>query len=328
MQFARLKRRQFITLLGGAMASWPLAARAQQPAGKVPRIGWLQGSRNENVEAFIQGLREAGYIDGRNASIEMRLYGAMLDRLVEMTNELIVLKCDVIFAAAPYAIQAALRATSTTPIVAVDLESDPVASGWAKSLSRPGGNLTGWFLDLPELGGKQIEFLKEAVPALQRLAVLWDATIGTVQFRATEAAASASGVTLRSLPIQRIEDINDAFGLALRERIQAIIVLSSPLILNQRTQIADLALRNRLPTISLYTLFPRSGGLMAYGPNLPDMYRRTAGHVDRILKGAKAGELPIQRPSKFDLIVNLKTAKALGLDIPPTLLARADEVIE
>jgi putative ABC transport system substrate-binding protein len=323
-----MRRRKFITLLGSAAVGWPLAARAQQPAGKVPRIGWLQPTRNENVEAFIQGMREAGYIDGRNAQIEMRIYGATLDRLVEITNELIVLKCDIIFAAAPYAIQAAMRATSTTPIVAVDLESDPVASGWARSLSRPGGNLTGWFLDLPELGGKQIELLKEAVPGLHRLAVLWDSTIGTVQFRATEAAASVAGVTLRSLPIQRLEDFNDAFDLAVRERVQAIIVLSSPLILNQRSQIADLALKTRLPTISLFTLFPRSGGLLAYGPNLPDMYKRAASHIDRILKGANAGDLPIERPSRFDLVINLKTAKALGLDVPPVLLARADEVIE
>ena len=323
-----MKRRQFITLLGGAAAMWPLAARAQQAMGKIPKIGFLQANENENVAAFIQGLRNAGYIDRQNALIESRIYGTMLDRVVEFANELIALKCDVIFAAAPYAIQAAMRATSTIPIVGVDLESDPVASGWAKSLGRPGGNVTGLFLDLPELGGKQIELLKEAVPTLSRLAVLWDSSVGVVQFRATEAAAGAAGVTLQSLPIQRPEDFKDAFDRAARERLDGMIVLSSPIILGQRLQIVGLALDTRLPTISLFTLFPRSGGLMAYGPNLPDMYKRAAAYVDRILKGAKAGELPIERPTRFDLVVNLKTAKALGLTIPESFLLRADEVID
>lgn len=294
----------------------------------MPRIGWLQPTRNENVEMFLQGLRDAGYIEGRTALIEMRVYGGALDRLPDLTNELIALKCDVIFAAAPYAIEAATKATSTIPIVAVDMESDPVASGWVRSLNRPGGNLTGWFLDLPELGGKQIELLKEAVPNLARLAVLWDSTIGAVQFRATQAAARTAGVALQSLQIQRLEDFKGAFDLAVREQVQGVVVLSSPLILNQRSQIADLAIRARLPTISLFTLFPRSGGLMAYGPNLPDMYRRVAGYVDRILKGTGVGELPIERPSRFDLVVNLKIAKTLGLTIPESFLVRADEVIE
>jgi putative tryptophan/tyrosine transport system substrate-binding protein len=327
MQFGQLKRRDFITLLGGA-AAWPLAARAQQPAGKVPRIGFLQRIQNENVVAFIQGLRDAGYIDGQNAVIETRIFETTLDRLPDLANELVDLKCNVIVAASRYAFEAAMRATSTTPIVGIDLESDPVASGWAKSLGRPGGNFTGLFLDLPELSGKQIELLKEAVPTLSHLAVLWDSTIGEVQFRATQAAARAAGVTLHSLPIHRPEDFNDAFDRAARERIHGVVVLSSPLILEQRLQIAEWAMRARLPTISLFTLFPRSGGLMAYGPNLPDMYKRAAAYVGRILKGTKVADLPIERPTTFELIINLKTAKALGLEIPPTLLARADEVIE
>jgi putative ABC transport system substrate-binding protein len=323
-----MKRRQFLGMLGGAVVAWPLAARAQQPVGGIPRIGVLQSFRNENVVAFIQGLREAGYIDGQNVVVEIRLYGTMLDRVSEFANELVVLKCDVIFAAAPYAIQAAMKATSTIPIVGLDLESDPVANGWARSLGRPGGNLTGLFLDLPELGGKQIELLKEAVPTLSRLGVLWDSTVGAVQFGATEAAARATGVTLQSLPIQRPEDFKNAFDRAARERLDGMIVLSSPIILGQRLQISALALETHLPTISLFTLFPRSGALMAYGPNLPDMYKRAGTYVDWILKGAKADELPIQRPIKFELVINLKTAKALGLEVPPTLLARADEVIE
>jgi putative ABC transport system substrate-binding protein len=219
-----MRRREFIAALGGAMAM-PLAAQAQQ-LGKVPRIGFLQGNLNENVTAFMQGLRDVGYVDGESATIETRIYSSMPDRLDEIAKELVALKCDVIFAASPYAIQATLKATRVTPIVGIDLESDPVAKGWARSLSHPGGNLTGWFLDLPELGGKQIGLLKEAVPLLDRLAVLWDAAIGKVQFRATEGAANGSAVTLKSLPIRHIEDFNDAFDLALRERVQAIIVLS------------------------------------------------------------------------------------------------------
>jgi putative ABC transport system substrate-binding protein len=323
-----VRRREFITLLGGAAAAWPLAAHAQRQSGRVPRIGVLNRNRSEGLVAFIQGLSDVGYIDGQNAHIEIRIYETMLDRLAELANELVMLKCDVILAAAPYAIDAATRATSTIPIVGIDLESDPVASGWAKSLGRPGSNFTGLFLDLPELSGKQIELLKEAVPTLSHLGVLWDSTIGEVQFHATEAAALAAGVTLRSLPIQSPDDFKGAFDLAAREQINGAVVLSSPLIFGERLQIAGWALKARLPTISLFTLFPGSGGLMAYGPNLPDMYKRAATYVDRILRGATAGELPIERPSRFELVINLKTAKALDLEVPWTLLMRADEVIE
>jgi len=277
-----------------------------------------------------RGARAAaiGYIDGQNALIEIRIYETMLDRLLELANEMVGLKCDVIMAAAPYAIDAAIRATTTIPIVGLDLESDPVANRWARSLARPGGNLTGIFLDLPELGGKQIELLKEAVPTLSRLAVLWDSTVGGVQFRATESAARAAGVTLQSLSVQRPEDFKEAFDRAIRERVQGMVVLSSPLINGQRSQIVEWALKTRLPTISLFTVFPRSGGLMAYGPNLPDLYKHAATYVGRILKGAKVGELPIERPARFELVINLKTAKTLGLDVPWFLQQRADEVIE
>ena len=321
-------RRNFITLLGGAAAAWPLAARAQQPGGKLPRIGSISNFPNENFEAFIQGLREAGHVDGQNMLLETRFYAGVLDRIDEFTSELVALKCSVILATAPYAVQAVMKATSKIPIVGIDLESDPVANGWVKSLARPGGNLTGFFLDIPELGGKQIELLKEAVPTVARLAVLWDATIGTVQFGATETAARPSGVTLESFPIRNVEDIKDAIERAARERVHGLVVLTSPLIFNQRSQIADLALKTRLPTISLFNSFPKVGGLMAYGPSLALMFKRAASYVDRILSGANPGELPIERPSKFELVINLKTAGALGLTVPPTLLARADEVIE
>ena len=321
-------RREFITLLGGATV-WPLPARAQQLVDKFPKIGFLQGVQNENVVAFIQALQAAGYTDGQNVRIETRIYGTMLDRLGELARELADLQCSTIVAAAPYAIRAARGATSTIPIVGIDLESDPVASGWAKSLSRPGGNLTGLFLDIPELGGKQIELLREAVPTLSRLGVLWDATIGAVQFRATEAAArSSTGIELHSLPIRRAGDLDGVFDRAVSERVDGVVILSSPLINGERLHIAELALKNRLPTISLFTEVPKSGALMAYGPNLPDMYRRAAIYVDRVLKGAKASDLPIERPSRFELEINLKTARALDVEVPPTLLARTDEVIE
>jgi putative ABC transport system substrate-binding protein len=323
-----VRRRDFIVLVGGAAAVWPFAARAQQSMGRVPRIGFLQGTQNENAAAFFQGLRDAGHIDGQNARIETRFFGPIFDRLGEFANELVGLQCNVIVAAAPYAIQAATQATSTIPIVGIDLESDPVANGWARSLGRPGGNLTGLFLDIPELGGKQIELLREGVPTLSHPAVLWDSTIGAPQFRATEGAARAAGLKLLSLPIQHSGDFDIAFDRAVSESVDGVVILSSPLILGERTRIAELALKTRLPTISLFTLFPKSGGLMAYGPNLPDMYKRAASVVDRILKGARVGEMPIERPSRFDLVINLKTAKALGLTMPPVLLVRADEVIE
>jgi putative tryptophan/tyrosine transport system substrate-binding protein len=321
-----MRRRAMGLMLTLAILVTPLAAEAQPPH-KVPRIGFLQAGQNENITAFVQALRDLGYVDGQNVLIETRIYTAMLDQLPKLAHELVTLQCDVLLAAAPYAIRAARSATSTIPIVGIDLESDPVESGWARSLSHPGGNLTGFFLDLPELGGIHIQLPMEAVPGLSRVGVLWDATIGDVQFRATEAAARAAGVTLWSLAIQRVEDVKDAFDRAAREGLHGVVILSSPLINAQRAHITSLALQMRLPTISLFTLFPRSGGLMAYGPNLADMYKRAATYIDKILKGTKVSDLPIERPSKFELVINLKTAQELGLTIPPTLLFQADEVI-
>jgi ABC-type uncharacterized transport system substrate-binding protein len=327
-----LRRREVVTLLGSvgfaSVLAWPLSTRAQL-SGKLPRIGFLQRVRNENVAAFVEGLRDAGYIDGQNALVETRIFETALDRVPDLAKELINLNCDVIVAASRYAFEATMRATTAIPIIGIDLESDPVASGWAKSLAHPGGNFTGLFLDLPELCGKEIEILKESVPALSHLGVLWDSIIGEAQFHATEIAAQAVGVTLHSLPIQGPEDFKAAFDSAKHEQlIQGVVVLSSPLILEQRSQIAEWALKARLPTISLFTLFPRAGGLMGYGPSLPEMYMRAAVYVDRILKGTKVADLPIERPTRFEFVINLKTARELGLDIPATLLARADEVIE
>ena len=305
-----MKRRDFISLVGGTAVAWPLAARAQHRAGRIPRVGFLLNVRSELVDTLFKGLRDAGYIEGQNIVFETREAGNMLDRIDQFANQLVALNCDLIFAAGPYAIQALTKATKTIPLVAIDLESDPVANRWVASIARPGGNLTGFFLDLPELGGKQIELLKEALPNLTRVAFLWDSTVGLTQFRATEAVARTAGVVPLSLPIQRKEDFKDTFDHAASQQAHAVVVLSSPLIFGQRSHIAELALNTRLATISLFTLFPRSGGLMGYGPNFPDMWKRAATYVDRILKGAKAGELPIERPTKFELVINLKTAKA------------------
>jgi putative ABC transport system substrate-binding protein len=327
MQFDRLKRRDFIALLVSA-AAWPLMAHAQQTSGNYPRIGAILASRNENFEGFLSGLREAGYVDGQNMRLEVRFFGSAPDRLDELTLELLALKCSVIFAGNPYAIRAAMKATGTIPVVGIDLESDPVASGLVKSVARPGGNFTGFFLDIPELGGKLIELLKEAVPKASRLAVLWDATIGTAQFHATETASRPAGVTLQSLPMRRAQDINEAIEQATREQAHGLVVLSSPLIFVELSKIANLALDARLPTISLFNSFPKLGGLMAYGPDFPSLFSHAGSYVGRILAGANPGELPIQRPTKFELVINLKTAKALSLTIPGMLLVRADEVIQ
>jgi putative tryptophan/tyrosine transport system substrate-binding protein len=320
-----MRRREFIAGVAGVVAARPLVARAQQ-SSELPRIGSIHTTRSENSEAFFQGLREGGYVDGQNVLLESRFSEGELGPIDAFARELVALKCRVIFASNPYAIRAVMKATATIPIIGVDLEDDPVANGWVKNIARPGGNITGVFLDLPELGGKQIELLREAVPTLSRLAVLWDAMIGTVQFRATEVAASRAGITLKSLPIQRVEDIDEAFEHAAREQARGMVVLSSPLIFFQRSHIANLALNTRLPTISFFTA--KVGGLMAYGPHFPLMFKRAANYVARILAGAKLAELPIERPSKFELVINLKTAKALGLRIPEALLVRADEVIE
>jgi putative ABC transport system substrate-binding protein len=322
-----MRRREFITLLGGVAVTAPLTAQAQQ-SDKLPRIGSIHTSQSENSEAFFQGLREAGYLDGQNVVLEARYSVGAADPVDKFARELVALNCTVIFASNPYAIRATMKATNVIPIVGVDLEDDPIASGWAQNLARPGGNFTGIFLDLPELGGKQIELLREAVPTVSRLAVLWDATIGTAQFHATETASRSAGITLQSLPIKRAEDVDAAFEHAAREQINGMIVLSSPLIYVQRSRITNLALNTRLPTITLFTAFPKIGGLMAYGPHFPSMFLRAANYVARILSGTKPSELPIERPSKFELVINLKTAKALGFKIPETLLVRADEVIE
>jgi putative ABC transport system substrate-binding protein len=321
-----MDRRAFIGALAGGLLAAPLAAEAQ-PAGRVARIGATVGT-DAFYEAFLQGLVEAGWIPGQNAVIERRSVRGEGERVPAMVAELVRLKVDVILGTGARVIKSARKATSTIPIVGLDLESDPVGSGFVATLARPGGNITGIFLDLPELSGKQLQFLRDAVPGLARVGVMWEQEVGEPQLRATEAAARMIGITLNALGVRRDEEIRPAVERAARARAQALIVLTSPLLAQQSGPIVEVAQQYRLPTISPFTSFADAGALMAYGPSLPEMFRRAATYVDKILRGARPGELPVERPSKFELTINLKSAKALGLTIPQSLLARADQVIE
>jgi putative ABC transport system substrate-binding protein len=233
---------------------------------------------------------------------------------------------DLLYAPSPQAIRAARQATSTVPIVGIDLETNPVEAGWIKTLPRPGGNVTGFFLDIPEPSGKEIQLLTEVVPRLQRVAVLWDATLAMSQFKATEKAARA--MKLQSLPFHQPDGFTGSFEAARTRRAQALVLLSAPSVFLSLPRLAELALQYRLPAICVFPQFADAGGLVGYGPNLPDLFRQAATYVDRILKGARPADLPIQRPAVFTLAVNVKTAKVLGLTIAPSFLTRADRIVE
>ena len=326
-----MKKKITVLTLCGTLFALCLPAEAQQPT-KIPRIGFLAGTKPApvaaRVAAFRQGLRELGYVEGKNIIVEYRFAEGRMDRLPTLVDELLRLKVDVLYAASPQALRVAGQATGVVPIVGVDLETDPVEAGWVKTFARPGGNITGFFLDLPELGGKLIQFLTEVVPRSQRVAVLWDSPLAASQFKATEGAARGVRLKLQSLPFRQPEDFAASFEAARRQRVQGLVLLSAPSVFLNLNRLADLALEYRLPAICVFPQFADAGGLMGYGPNLPDLFRQAAGYVDRILKGARPADLPIQRPAVFKLVVNLKTAKALGLKLPPSFLARADQVIE
>ena len=318
-----MDRRAFLLATTGGLLAAPLAAEAQTP-GLMPRVGYVTSNpRTANVDAFEQRLRDLGYAIGQNLAVEYRFAEGHADRVPALVDELLRLKIDVLFAASAYAIGAAKQASSTMPIVGVDLETDPVDAGWVKSLARPGGNVTGFFLDMPELGGKLLEFLREAIPRIQRVAVLWDAQLATAQFKATESAAQARGFGLQSLLFREPQGLAAAFEAARRQKAQALVLLSSPSVFLHLKRLGHLAPQYRLPAISVFPQFASAGGLMGYGPDL-----RAANYVDRILKGTNPADLPIQRPAVFKLAVNMKTAKALGLTMPPSVLQRADQVIE
>jgi putative tryptophan/tyrosine transport system substrate-binding protein len=281
-----------------------------------------------NIVAFRRGLAEAGYVEGKNLAIEYRFSNFRPELMTEFAGNLVRLNVNVIFAVVPDAVVAAMNATTSIPIVGLDLESDPVAKGYVKSLARPGGNMTGMFLDIPELSGKQVGLLKEIVPSLSRIAIFGVSSLNALQFAATETAVRALALEAEIIEVQVVDDFERALVAARTKHAEAGILLSSPLVFVSSKQIGELAMAKRLPLISLFGEFPKAGGFIAYGPNLGDVFRRCGDYVAKILHGAKPSDLPIQRPERFDLVINLKTAETLGLSVPAVLLATADEVIE
>jgi ABC-type uncharacterized transport system substrate-binding protein len=322
-----VNRRDFITLLGGAVA-WPLAARAQQ-AGKRYTIGILNAGTVLVRAMFFDALRELGWVEGKNVVFEHRYAENRLERLPELAEELVRLNVDVIVAIGTLAPLAAKRATSTIPIV-MTAAGDPLGSGLVATLAQPGGNVTGMSLMAPDLGGKRLELLKEVLPQLARVAVLWNVAnpYPAVVFKETQSAGRTLGIEVQSLEVRGPDDFDGAFETVRRQHPDALITVEDPLTFNHQKLIADFAFGQRLPTLHGLREFVAAGGLMSYGASADDLYRRAVGYVDKILKGAKPADLPVQQPTTFELVINLKTARALGLEIPPTLLARADEVIE
>src|SRR5262249_16237196 len=325
-----VKRREFITLLGGAVAAWPLAARAQQP-GKLPTVGFLGAATLSTwspwVAAFVERLREIGWIENRTIAIEYRLAQGREERYAEIAREFVRLKVDVIVTVGS-AVAAAKQATSTIPIVFA-VASDPIGNDLVSSLARPGGNVTGLSLLATDLAGKRIELLREVVPGLRRLANL--VGVGNpgavLEMREVQAAALTPALHVATFQIPPLHDIAAAFE-ALKGRADALYVCGDPLVVAHQIRINNLALAARLPTMYGFREHVDTGGLVSYGPNFPHLFRRAADYVDKILRGAKPGDLPVEQPTKFDLVINLTTAKAIGLTIPESFLLRADEVIE
>jgi putative ABC transport system substrate-binding protein len=316
-------------LLGAMLFSLGFSAQAQQPK-KVPRIGYLSATRPQpRDEAFRQGLRELGYVEGQNIIIEWRFAEGKRDQISRHAAELVQLKVDVIVTTGPRETRAAKDATSAIPIVMAQ-DSDPVGNGFVASLARPGGNITGLSNLSSETSGKRLELLKEIVPKLSRVAVLQTSTEpGNAQaLRETELAAQAFGVMLQYFDVKNSKDAETAFPEASKGRAQAILMLASAVFSSDPAQIAQLTVKSRLPAIFIRREFVEAGGLMSYGPSLPDLWRRAATYVDKILKGAKPADLPVEQPTKFELAINLKTAKQIGLTIPQSVLYRADRVIK
>jgi ABC-type uncharacterized transport system substrate-binding protein len=328
---SRMKRREFIMLLGGAAAAWPLAARAQQP-GKLPTIGVL-GSATPSTQAsrfaaFVQRLRELGWIENRTVAIEYRWAEGRSERYSEIAAEFVRLKVDVIVTTGTPVVIVAKQATAVIPIVFVTI-TDPVGSGLVASLARPGGNVTGLSLQSPDIAGKRLALVREVVPNLRRVAFMGNIDNPFVprEMHEVQAAAGTLGLEAATFEIRRTQDIVPAFE-ALKHRVEAVYLASEGLTDANRLRINILALGARLPTMWPQQEPVEAGGLMSYGPSFTDQFRRAGDFVDKILRGAKPADLPVEQPVKFDLVVNLVVAKALGLEVPPTLLARADEVIE
>jgi putative tryptophan/tyrosine transport system substrate-binding protein len=323
-----VNRRAFIAALGGAVAWQPFVVLAQQ-GRKVFRLGILTVGPDRNLDGLFQGLRDLGYVDGQNLIIERRYSGGQAERWSDLANELVGLKVDIIVVNTTPAALAAKKATSTIPIV-FPTAFDPVGAGLADSLAKPGGNVTGLGLFIPEVNAKGLALLREAVPPLTEVAVLWNAAnpANSIVWRDVEATARAIGLALHPQEVREPKDFDAAFAAITQQRPGGLLVLVDALLNQYKSQIVDFTIHKQLPAVFPFREFTELGGLMSYGPNLPDMFRKGAGYVDKILKGAKPADLPIEQPTKFELVINLKTAKALGLDIPTSLLARADEVIE
>ena len=325
-----MRRRQFITLLGGVAVAWPLAARAQQPA-KLPTIGFLGTAAASAwgpwTAAFVQRLHELGWIEGRTVAIQYRWAEGRTDRFAEIAAEFVRIKVDVIVTGGNAAV-AAKRASSAVPIVFAIVD-DPVGSGLVTSLARPGGNVTGLSMQSTDLAGKRLALLREVVPGLRRLAIMAnvDFPAAAQEMDEIQAAATKLGLDVATFELRRAEDIAPAFE-ALKGRGEALYVVGDALVITHRVRINTLALTARMPTIFFLREYVEAGGLMSYGPSFTDLFRRAGDYVDKILRGAKPADIPVEQPTKFDLVINLTTAKALGLTIPESFLLRADEVIE
>jgi putative ABC transport system substrate-binding protein len=329
-----MRRREFITLLGGAAAAWPLVARAQQ-ADRIRRIGVLMGLAADDpqaqtiIAAFLQRLQQLGWADGRNARIDIRWTAGNPDDMRKYAAELVTLAPDVMLATGGTTVGPLLKASSTVPIVFANVP-DPVGSGFVESLAQPGGNATGFVQFEYSLSGKWLELLKQIAPGVTRAAVLWDPAIiaGIGQFAVIQSVAPSLGVEVRAVNVRDAGEIERAVSAFARSANGGLIVTASALAIVHRHLIIALAARHKLPAVYNNRIFTTDGGLISYGPDFIDQYRRAATYVDRILKGEKPADLPVQTPTKYELVTNLKTAKALGLTVPPQLLARADEVIE
>ena len=328
-----MRRREFITLLGGA-AAWPLAARAQQ-GDRIRKIGLLIGTAESDQEAgrriaaFAQALRELGWIEGQSVTFMVRYADAKPERLPALAAEIVAANVNVIVTYAAQSIEAARKATSTIPIVMATV-GDALGAGYIASLARPGGNITGLTLVATDQSAKRLQLIKEISPDLARVAVLSNANASghRLQFKEMELAAPAVGIVLQSLPIHSADEIDAALQSAIQANAQAIVTMDDPLVQSQRVRIVEFAMRRHLPLMSEHRPIPEAGGLMSYGPNQIHMWRRAAAYVDKIFQGAKPADLPVEQPTKFELVVNLKTARALGIEIPTSILLRADELIE
>jgi putative tryptophan/tyrosine transport system substrate-binding protein len=324
-----MRRREFITLLGGA-AAWPLAARAQQ-SGRIPKVGFLfPGTETVGplrIAAFVEGLQAVGYRVPDQVELVARVTGGDPSRVAPMASELVERNVDVLVPNSPAAVQAIRLLTSTIPIIAFDLETDPVGSGLVKSLAQPGGNITGVFFDFPEFSKKWLELMKETLPQLAKIGVLWDPATGFTQLRAIEAASGIMNLKLQIVEVRAVAELDEAM-VAASQGVDALVMLSTPIVGGSLRALANFTLQRRLPAVTLFPDFARSGGLMSYGPNLQTGFHQTARMVAKVLQGAKPADLPVELPTKFELVINLKTAKAIGIELPTAILLRADEVIE